>query len=81
MNPEISFDWQDAVKNKPVLLKAKKEINEWPVKWIMGYISSLGNSQSYKGGKIAIYKSRSTSESGYMILNGYDELNSLFEVS
>lgn len=77
---EIPFDWQKAVKSKPVLLKAIKEVNNWPTEWTKGYISSLGNMQSYKGGKLTIYKSREKADSGYMIVNGYDELNKLFEV-
>ncbi len=77
---ELPFEWREPVKSRPILLKAKKEINSWPQEWTKGFISSFGDRQSYKGGKLAIFKLRVTKDSGYMVIKGYDELNELFEV-
>ena len=76
----ISFDWRRPIKNRPVLLKPYNKLSNWPNEWIQAYISSWGNRLSYKGGKLAIYKSSRYANSGYMLINGYDELNELFEV-
>ena len=77
---EISFDWRDPIKFKPLMLKAKAPVNGWSTEWTEGFISSVGDRQAFIGGKIAVYKSHKYPESGYFIVNGYDELEELFEM-
>lgn len=76
----LFFDWRASVKNKPILLKARTKISGWDNAWTKGYISSIGNRQSINGGKLSIYNSIAINNSGYMVLNGYDELLDFFEV-
>lgn len=77
---ELEYDWRKPVTNMSINVKPKKQIKNWPNSFRNGYISSLSSYWAINGGKLAVFKDNSKEKSGYLIVDGYDELNKLFEV-
>ncbi len=77
---ELPYDWRRPVFNHIAFLKPRSKMNGWEKDNEKAVISSLARHQSINGGKLMVYRNSRMDASGYMIVNGYDELDSLFEI-
>jgi glycine cleavage system aminomethyltransferase T len=77
----LFFTWDTPVYYKRAFLIPKKKVKDWDKDGNEGFVHSLNQNLTANGGKIAVFRVSVMGKTGYMIFDGYDELNRFFNLT
>ena len=77
----LEFKWESPLYYKRAFLIPKKTLEGWELNGNEGYVHGMNRNLTATGGKLAVFQvSVKGVKSGYMVFDGYDELNGFFDV-